>query len=570
MAKKGKDDEVDDYVEFENIPGTDDYIEFLGEVDDEYGNIPRTNDYVEELGEVDDIGAIVPFDNIGRDDEDDSDSPDHSYMEGSESGSECCDSEESLVDDYEIHEEPDDSSSDEDEENFNLPLQEFDGSKRGLFHIGFEIQRFLVAMDPLGTVFDKLKGFTKSSHEFFAGLIPGHGDRRNSASRNPIEILKRLQREIFSDVMKLRERQDKVERVLSFYKPSSGGPFQEATTHVRGQVDCLGALLVTNNINEEVLDVINQAGIRTGVDSRLIFETNIRGKDTLVVEFVASQKGIDHDTNVLGSPLSLAKLCYIAKVSDWLSVMAIPLGAQCKDIAIASKSFSQHGKGLTDVSSAGPLLLNLQNGSAISMMVRKSNIVASLAQLVSGLGMPLGSNASEKWYSTFSELSCHLPRGTKLSVMGLYQIPLSSTELSKLGPLTFPILTSRQAEPEVPESFYGALPWPGARKRFSTRSVALTLESELDDITKIGGWVEMNRSNLRWGASMADVSEDSFGWGMSFNGIMGDTATGDLFQAESHLKFNLSNKFCLKPGLAYVTSGNSKIFGLMLRSSWSF
>ncbi|KAI9077162.1 hypothetical protein K1719_040868 [Acacia pycnantha] len=52
----------------------------------------------------------------------------------------------------------------------------------------FEIQRFLVAMDPLGTVFDKLKGFTKSSHEFFAGLIPGHGDRRNSASRNPGKI----------------------------------------------------------------------------------------------------------------------------------------------------------------------------------------------------------------------------------------------------------------------------------------------------------------------------------------------------------------------------------------------
>ncbi|KAK4254040.1 hypothetical protein QN277_009472 [Acacia crassicarpa] len=468
-------------------------------------------------------------------------------------------------------------------------------------------------MDPLGTVFDKLKGFTKSSHEFFAGLIPGHGDRQNSASCNP--------RESFSDIMKLRERQEKVERDLSFYKPSSGVPFQEATTHVRGQLDLSGALLVTNN------NVTNRAGIRTGVDSRLIFETNIRGQDTLVAEFVASQKGNDHDTGVPGSPLSLAKLCYIAKVSDCLSVMAIPMGAQCKDVAIASKSFSQHGKGLIDVSSAGPPLLNLQNGSAISMMVRKSNIVASLAQFVSGLGMPLGPNASEKWYSTFSELSCHLPRGTKLSVMGLYQIPRSSTELSKFGPLTIPILTSRQAEPEVPESVYGGLPWPGTRKHFSTRSVALMLESELDDITKIGGWVEMNRSNVQWGASMADVSEDSFGWGMSLNGIMGDSATEDLFQVESHLKFNLGNNFgfsylqrtvlkikellphavnsekqsessrfssdgpdqeengrrwewkrilakpnnfCLKPGLAYVTSGNSKIFGLMLRSSWSF
>ncbi|XP_028777954.1 uncharacterized protein LOC114734499 isoform X2 [Neltuma alba] len=417
-------------------------------------------------------------------------------------------------------------------------------------------------MDPLGTFFDKLKGFTKSSQEFFAGLIPGNGHRRNSASRNP--------REAFSDLMKLRERQDKVERILSFYKPSAGGPFQEATTHVRGQVDLLGAVLMMNNIDEDNLDLINRAGIRTGVDSRLIFETNIRDKNTLVAEFVASQNGKDHDTDVLGSSLSLAKLCYMATVSDWLSVMAIPMGAQCKDVAIASKSFHQHGKGLTDVSSAGPPLLNLQNGSAISMMVRKSNIVASLAQFVSGLGMPLGPNASENWSSTFTELSCQLPRGTKLSVMGLYQVPLSSAEPSKLGPLAFPILTSEQAEPEVPETVYGVYPWSETKTRVSTRSIALALESELDDITKIGGWVEMNRSNVQWGVSVSDVSEDSFGWGMSLNGMIGDSLTGDLFQAESYLKFNLGNKFCLKPGLAYAAAGNSKVVGLMLRSSWSF
>ncbi|XP_028777955.1 uncharacterized protein LOC114734499 isoform X3 [Neltuma alba] len=370
--------------------------------------------------------------------------------------------------------------------------------------------------------------------------------------------------------MKLRERQDKVERILSFYKPSAGGPFQEATTHVRGQVDLLGAVLMMNNIDEDNLDLINRAGIRTGVDSRLIFETNIRDKNTLVAEFVASQNGKDHDTDVLGSSLSLAKLCYMATVSDWLSVMAIPMGAQCKDVAIASKSFHQHGKGLTDVSSAGPPLLNLQNGSAISMMVRKSNIVASLAQFVSGLGMPLGPNASENWSSTFTELSCQLPRGTKLSVMGLYQVPLSSAEPSKLGPLAFPILTSEQAEPEVPETVYGVYPWSETKTRVSTRSIALALESELDDITKIGGWVEMNRSNVQWGVSVSDVSEDSFGWGMSLNGMIGDSLTGDLFQAESYLKFNLGNKFCLKPGLAYAAAGNSKVVGLMLRSSWSF
>ncbi|KAI9121542.1 hypothetical protein K1719_008575 [Acacia pycnantha] len=142
MARKGKDNEGEiSSGEFENIPGTDDYIEFLGEVDDEFGNIPGTDDYVEELGDfmfnlnVGETGE-VDCDNIGRDDEDDSDSDDDSYMEHSESGSECCDSEESLVDDYEIHEDLEDRFSDEDEGNFSAALQnrvsrrESDGSEK--------------------------------------------------------------------------------------------------------------------------------------------------------------------------------------------------------------------------------------------------------------------------------------------------------------------------------------------------------------------------------------------------------------------------------------------------------
>lgn len=141
--------------------------------------------------------------------------------------------------------------------------------------------------------------------------------------------------------MKLRDRQDKVEKMLSFYKPSKGGPFQEATTHVRGQVDLLGALLMMDNINQHNLDVISRAGIRTGVESRLIFETNLRQKDTLIAEFVVSQSDKEHHSDVLGSPLSLSKLGYKAKFSDWLSVLAIPMGAQCKDVVIASNSFHQ-------------------------------------------------------------------------------------------------------------------------------------------------------------------------------------------------------------------------------------
>ncbi|KAK4265108.1 hypothetical protein QN277_026204 [Acacia crassicarpa] len=72
---------------------------------------------VGEIGEAD-------CDNAGRDDEEDFDSDDDSYMEHSELESECCDSEESLVDDYEIYEDPENRSTDEDVGNFIGALQE--------------------------------------------------------------------------------------------------------------------------------------------------------------------------------------------------------------------------------------------------------------------------------------------------------------------------------------------------------------------------------------------------------------------------------------------------------------
>lgn len=140
-----------------------------------------------------------------------------------------------------------------------------------------------------------------------------------------IEILKRLQRESFSDVMKLRDRQDKVERMLSFYGTSKGGSlFQESSTRVRGEVDALGAILLMRNVDEQHLEAVERAGVRTGIDSRFAFETTVRESDTLVAELVASEKGN-------GRPLSLGKLLYATHCTDWLSAIVVPMGAQCRD-----------------------------------------------------------------------------------------------------------------------------------------------------------------------------------------------------------------------------------------------
>ncbi|KAL9275173.1 hypothetical protein AKJ16_DCAP27038, partial [Drosera capensis] len=135
-------------------------------------------------------------------------------------------------------------------------------------------------MEPVASaVVEKVKSIVKSGEDFVSGL--NHRRNKSSDSRNPIEILKRLQREGFSDLMKLRDRQDKVERVLTVYKTSKAGPFEGDRTHVRGEVDSSGALLFSEDLDQQNLESISSAGIRTGTVSRLILGTTVRQKDSL-------------------------------------------------------------------------------------------------------------------------------------------------------------------------------------------------------------------------------------------------------------------------------------------------
>ncbi|KAI5353662.1 hypothetical protein L3X38_006556 [Prunus dulcis] len=444
-------------------------------------------------------------------------------------------------------------------------------------------------MEPVAFVVDKFRGLTKSTQELFDGLIHGHPQR--SARRHPIEILKRLQREAFSDLMKLRDRQDKVERMVSLYGTSKGSPFQEASTLVRGEVDLLGAVLLMHNIDDEVdhkSDVLSRAGMRTGVDSRFAFETSVRQNDTLVAEFVASQKHKGSLSDLSECPLSLAKVSYTANVSNWLSAIAIPVGAQCRDVAVLTNP-SHQGKGLTDLSSFGPPLLNQHNGSAVGLMVKKSNTVASLAQFVSGLGAQVGSGRVELCLSTFGQIVCQLPGGTKLSLLGLHQMPRLSSEYvdHRIGALTIPLgslthdrsretivegsLTHDRSPEAMVEAYVPAL-GSNSPEKGSSGSIALMLESEVDEMTKIGGWIEMKQSNprhLEWAVSVSDDSEDSVGWGMNLSGTLGGPNLWDRVQIESYMKLNLGKRFSVKPGIAHIVDGNARMTALMLRSNWS-
>ncbi|XP_022755024.1 uncharacterized protein LOC111303194 [Durio zibethinus] len=408
-------------------------------------------------------------------------------------------------------------------------------------------------MESITSAVEKVKGLAQ---EFVKG-------RESSSRRKPVEILKRLQRESFSELMKLRDRQEKVERLLSFYKASKTNPFQESNTLLRGEVDLLGAVLLMSKVDEEHWDGVDRAGIRTGVDSRFRFETTVRDKDSVGVEFVANQKSVgSNGGDVYGTSLSLSKLFYKANAGDWFSAIAIPFGAQFRDLGLASDFSRQEEKGLTDLSS-GPPLLHQHNGGAIGVTVRKSNIIASLAQSVSGM-------RNEHCFSTFGQVVYQLPIGLKFSFLGLHRGPKLANRNVHIGALAIPVGFSRHVEDD--DTMGEPSSPPLTTNTLETGSIALKLESELDEYGRLAGWIEMKQANpkhLQWAVNFSDFSEDAFGWGMSLGGIVEGPRNWDHFQVESYVKFNPSKRFSLKPGVAYIVDGNSRTLALVLRSNWS-
>ncbi|XP_009110729.1 uncharacterized protein LOC103836234 isoform X2 [Brassica rapa] len=348
-----------------------------------------------------------------------------------------------------------------------------------------------------------------------------------------------------------------MERVIS----SKGGPFQETSTNVRGEVDVLGAMLMMGDAEEESLD-----GVRPGLLSRFVFETRLRERDKLVAELVAG---------VSGNQLSLAKVFYKAEISDWLSAVAVPVGARFRDIDAALVS-SYQGMNLTEVSELGPPLLNQHNGSAIGLTVRKSNMAASLAQSITGLEGEQGLDTTNRCFRTFGQVNCHILRGVKLSLLGCHQIssPFNSLRYSA-GAITVPVSFLRRGfatDPEPPS----APPLEmsrGVNHVSSSSSIALRFDSLMDECTRVGGWIEVQNSRekqVKWSVSITDKPEDEVGWGMSVGGIFVDGSRNhDQFQVESYLKFNIGHRFSLSPGLVYLTNSKERTVGLMLQSHWS-
>ncbi|KAM1617114.1 hypothetical protein ACFX1Q_016906 [Malus domestica] len=193
-------------------------------------------------------------------------------------------------------------------------------------------------------------------------------------------------------------------------------------------------------------------------------------------------------------PPSLAKASYTANGSNWLSAIAIPVGAQCRDVAVITSPLTR-GRALLIFHHLGHWQCNWLNGEKNQMLL-----------------LP--------WLSLFPYWQCNRVQ-EQSSRFWVYQLPKLSGECGehRIGAITIPF--SSLVHRKSPETMIEALVPPlgtNSQDNRSTGSVALMLESELDEFTKLGGWIEMKQSNpkhLEWAVTVADDSEDSVGWGIA-------------------------------------------------------
>uniref|UniRef100_A0A1D1YAW0 Major core protein n=1 Tax=Anthurium amnicola TaxID=1678845 RepID=A0A1D1YAW0_9ARAE len=427
-------------------------------------------------------------------------------------------------------------------------------------------------MDTLASAMERVKALARSCEERIRGGLwkraAGTDDDSDHPRDDPIDILKRLQREAFFELMKLRDRQEKVERMLAFQKTSKGSPFREDGTHMKGFVDVTGALSFAVTDDQEMADVLNIAGIRTGVNSRFIFETVARQKDTLMAEFVASQDRPGYLGDVPGSPLTLSKALYSANISDRISLILIPLGARCRDFGFGSNLLQFQG--FAEPSSFEPPLLSQCLGCATGLRVKCSNITASVAQSVSRLDMQLFSSV-RRCLGTFGQVNCEILDGTTVSLLGLWQMPRSSSQPTRNGTLAVRTVgLGPHASSQTDAGHTSSIVARGQMDNVSSGSVAVMLESELDESSRIRGWVELLKSDfksLQWALSISDTPEDEVGWGLTIGGNIG----GDRkrVQLEGYLKFGLGRRFSLQPGLVYTLDGSSQFPAMAIRASWT-
>lgn len=136
---------------------------------------------------------------------------------------------------------------------------------------------------------------------------------------------------MFSELLKIREKLDH----MALTRGSDGGRNLSGVgkTILKGEVKVGTAfVMLEDSSSRHSRGSLEQAGMQTGVDVRLTFETPFREKDLLITECIAGQGSTVGEDRALGGPMSLGKVHYLAHMNDNISISFVPIGAQGMDV----------------------------------------------------------------------------------------------------------------------------------------------------------------------------------------------------------------------------------------------
>uniref|UniRef100_A0A0E0BAX4 Uncharacterized protein n=1 Tax=Oryza glumipatula TaxID=40148 RepID=A0A0E0BAX4_9ORYZ len=428
----------------------------------------------------------------------------------------------------------------------------------------------------------------------------------------PAEIMKRLQREKFADMIKHMDGHEQIDRLVALYTSSAKGlHLPELPVRVKVALDAAGALLLVDGDElEQARGRLAKARNTTGLGSRFVFESSTRGgKDTVAAELAT---GLGAAAAAGGRPLELTRLQYCAHVSDLLSMTLVPFGAQCNNFLHGSSLIqSIQSRAL----SGGPPSYSERHNCGAGVSIKGSRFRASIAELIFGSpgehgGGGNGDHEVPNRLTTFGKVSYGTADDIKLSLSGLWQVRPPASRFSDLGALAVPLgsLKTRRAiaSPPSPPATTQPPPSPdlmvqvpappapptpmmgigstvavqgsvaaAAATAPSSHTVAVMVDCDMYDTLRAEGWVEMETAAAaarrrgpvaRWGVCVSDCPEHELGWGVRIGGAAERNAHRP--HVEGFLSFDLGKGGRVQPGLVIAMDGDKRTPALVLRSSW--
>ncbi|KAK3153792.1 hypothetical protein QOZ80_2BG0181190 [Eleusine coracana subsp. coracana] len=440
---------------------------------------------------------------------------------------------------------------------------------------------------PSLTVGDHVRGVLRSGEAFIRSVFGGnsgharphlqqhqqprplHQQQQNQHHHHhrAADIMKRLQRETFPDVIKLLDKHEQIERILSLYKNGKGFQFPDFPIRVKIALDAVGALfLIDGDEFSRAKAVLDKAGYHTGLSSRFVFESKTRGKDTIAAELATRLEAAgSHLWEAVGRPVELTRLQYCARINKRLSMILVPFGAQCNDFLGDPRMLQ------SQASFHGPPSFAEHHNCAACLRIKGSRFTASFAELIFGSEAPDSESGGANRMTTFGQVSFEPAKDVKLSLSGIWQACSPTSRFNNLRILAVPAGSLKPGKTAIPVPEAETHLSVEVQRSASAPSVALMVDCELYETIKAEGWFQIERSKhrpVRCGFSLSDTPENKLGWGVR----MGGTAEGEEHQLHrQHLEgfLNLSfGKGSLQPGLVYAMEGDKWTPALFLRSSW--